>query len=376
MNGTTDSTPVLIIDDDNTCAISIGALAEEYDVHCCNNLDDAVKNCCEKQPTIVLLNIDKCGEETKEIIDLIRANCDQHPSVLCLSDSGDLNTRLSAYKFGGDDYLKRPLAADELSAKLNKLKEFHQQQRSLASNNKMATEAVMSAMTEASQYGNVLQFFNKMYLSKNVDQIKDSFFALMEDFGLKTSIQFRTSETTTYDSTGKDVRPIELQVYENLCGGDRLVPFNARLLVNGTYVSFIVKNMPVDDEIATGRFQDILAVLIEGLDAKAIDLQRIALLRQTAREVESSSKRLHTVMEHHEGVVVNAMNLVISEISGSFDVLELNERQEEFFTTLMENVINGIEESLIDIGNEQNVLNCLWVTLDNVIGRSIHVDSE
>ena len=367
----TNTTQVLIIDDDNTCAISLGALAHEYEVHCSNNLDDAIKSCYKEQPKIVLLNIDKSGEETKEVIDLIRANCKTPPSILCLSESGDLNTRLSAYKYGGDDYLKRPLAADELAAKLNRLREYHQKQHSLESNNKIATEAVLSAMTEASQYGNVLQFFNKMYLARNVEEIKDSFFALMNDFGLKTSIQFRTTETKTFDSTYSEVKPIELQVYENLCSGGRLVPFNARLLVNGTFVSFIVKNMPVHDDAAVGRFKDILAVIIEGLDAKATDLQRIALLRQTAREVESSSKRLHAVMAHHEGAVVNAMNLVISEISGSFDVLELNERQEEFFTHLMENVINGIEQSLQEIGTEQDVLNCLWISLDNVIGRSL-----
>ena len=367
-----NETPILIIDSEiGTFALAKRLLPDGYDLHSCQNLASAYGQCKKLQPVIILLNIDNARDESKAIIDTLHEVCEKRPSILCLSTSDSDTTRLSIYKYGGDDFLQIPLSQEELKAKLERLKAFHLQQRSLEVTNQQVTQAVMTAMTEASQYGGVLRFFNKMYQSQNTEQIRDCFFDLMKDFNLKSSIQFRTEGTVTYDSTGKDPRPIELQVYENMHADGRLIPFSKRLMVNGIYVSFIIKNMPVDDELAIGRFRDILSVISEGLDSKATDLQRLALLRQTANEVASSSKRLSTVVDSHEQFIVNAMNHVISEINASFDTLELTEQQEAFFTTLTENVLNGVEESFIHIGNEQDVMNCLSLSLHTVVGNRL-----
>ena len=369
----TDAVNILIVDDTPTISDQISQILNEgayYEIRTAASKDTICETCTSYTPIIVMININAFADETKEIIDTIKSQLTLHPSILCLSETLAEEDRLAAYRYGGDDILQTPVTADELVLKLDRLNAFHKQQRSLEADSKNATQTAMNAMTEASQYGGVLRFFNDMYLSKSEEEIKDHFFALMNDLGLKTSIQLRATNTKTFDSTNKDVRPIELQVYENMHNNDRLIRFSSRLMINGTYVSFIVKNMPTDT-VSAGRFQDILAVVIEGLDSKLTDLQRLTLLHQTTEEVAASSERLNKVMHQNEQFIVNAMNHVISEINASFDVLDLTEDQEKFFMNIVESVLNSVEENFAHIANEQDVLKCLWLTLKNVLGQNI-----
>ena len=360
---------VLIVDDDQDMQELIkDVLEDDYLIRSSNGEDNVVDLCNELEPAVVLLDINLKAESGLSICADIRAKVSHQPMILFISGLNTLEQRLEAYNQGGDDFLPKPFQVSELKAKVEILEKQIRKQDDLQSNNQFATQTAMNAMTEASQYGGVLRFFNNMYKAKTVEIIAENFFALMGDLSLHTSIQFRVEEVKTFDYTNEPCAPIELQIYENMHQQDRLIAFSKRLMVNGEFASFIVKNMPVDDEVTTGRLRDILATAIEGLDAKVKELLRLNLLKQTAREVASSSERLSQVMSDHEGFIVGAMNHVIGEINASFNVLDLTEEQEEFFTGLAEKIINSVEESFVRIGNEQDVLNCLGLSLKTVLG--------
>ena len=325
----------------------------------------------ECPPNILLINTDDLGANKSDFISDCRSAANEDTIIICYSEDADQEVRAKSFQLGVDDFLHSPLTTEEVEAKVNKYSALIKHQHTLAENHKQATQTALNAMMESSQYGGVLRFFNNMYLATNTAQIRDCFFALMNDFGLKSSIQFRIADPETHDSASTTPNPIEEQLFTKMHSDGRLIAFSKRLLVNGTYASFLIKNMPTHDEMAIGRFQDILAVVIEGLDSKLTDLQRLALLRQTTEEVAASSTRLSGVMEQHEQFVVNAMNHVISEINASFDVLDLNEKQEAFFTELTEQVLQSVEDSFIRIGNEQDVLNCLWLSLKTVLRQDI-----
>lgn len=368
---------VLVVDDDpDLCELMYDALSDTFDIRTCSNGEE-VKHCCEEwQPSMVILDVflnkTNALPICKEVIETVK----NPPLFLVVSGQNTLEQRLEAYNNGGDDFLPKPFQLSELIAKVTTLCEFYSHRTELATTNEYATKTAMHAMAEASQYGGVLRFFNDMYKADNIEKITASFFRLMKDFGLKSSIQFRMHETTTFDHTGAECSPIEMQIYDNLYIEGRIIPFSNRLLVNGMFVSFIIKNMPVDDEVTYGRLKDILATLVEGLNSKINDLQRLNLLRQTAAEVAACSQRLSDVMKEHEGFIMSAMNHVISEINSSFNVLDLNEEQERFFTQLAENIINSVETSFVHIGNEQDVLNCLWRSLTIVLNQSTEDDDD
>ena len=344
------------------------SLRDQFDINLCSSTDQALEFCKQHPPQIIIIDVDDNENLGLGAVSALRETCPQSPSILCLANDPNLETRLSIYQSGGDDCIAKPFEIGELSARVERFDQYQRHQQALIADKQLATQAVVSAMTEASQYGGVLRFFNKMYNASDEESMSRYFFDLMEEFNLNASIQFRLTETKTFDYCQEEVREIEQQIYENLYEKGKLISFSSRLMVNGRWISFIVKNMPTD-EVSAGRYRDILSTVIDGLDAKAVDLQRLKLLRQTSMEVAASSQRLSDVLENQEKVLIGAMNHVISELTASFDILELNELQEEFFTGLTENILNRVEESFIHIGNEQEVLNCLWLSLHTVLGQ-------
>lgn len=368
---------VLIVDDDpDLCELMTDALTDNFDIRVCTDGDD-VKQCCEEwSPSVVILDVFLHKTNALPICNDVVENITNPPMFLIISGQNTLEQRLEAYNNNGDDFLPKPFQLTELRAKVNQLCEYHRQRTELRTTNEYATQTAMHAMAEAAQYGGVLRFFNDMYKADSIERITTSFFRLMNEFGLKSSIQFRMMHTQTFDHTGRECSPIEMQIYDNLNIEGRIIPFSNRVLVNGLFVSFIVKNMPTNDEVTYGRLKDILATLVEGLNAKISDLQRLNLLRQTASEVAACSHRLSAVTQEHEKLIMSAMNHVIGEINGSFNVLDLNEEQEQFFTRLAEGIINSVESSFVHIGNEQDVLNCLWRSLSLVLNQANSDDED
>ena len=368
---------VLVVDDDpDLCELMQDALSDEYDIQTCSEGSEVRSRCEQWKPAIVILDVFLNKNNALHICQDVVENVEHPPMFLVISGQNTLEQRLDSYNYGGDDFLAKPFQISELKAKVATLCQFYKQRADLHTTNEYATKTAMNAMAEAAQYGGVLRFFNDMYKADNVEKIKTSFFRLMNEFGLKSSIQFRMHDTQTFDYTGAECSPIEMQIYDNLNIEGRIIPFSNRVLVNGLFVSFIVKNMPIDDDVTHGRLKDILATLVEGLNSKISDLQRLNLLRQTASEVAACSQRLSDVMNHHEGFIMTAMSHVISEINSSFNVLDLNEEQEKFFTNLAENIINSVESSFVHIGNEQDVLNCLWRSLVTVLDQQSDDDDD
>ncbi|MFL0811162.1 MAG: response regulator [Agarilytica sp.] len=360
------NTPILIIDDDpDLCELLEDALADAYDICITNTPDNVLELLNSHKPVVVILDVNLPKGNGLQLCEEISGNYE--PMVLLISGDTTLELQLEAYNHGCADFMTKPFHIKELHAKVDTLHKLYTHQQQLKQTSEYATKTAMSAMAEASQYGEVLRFFNDMYKAVELEAIRDSFFALMQTFGLQSSIQFRAAHTVTYDFVAEDCSPIELQIYDKLAQSDRLISFSSRIMVNGTYASFIIKNMPVDDDVSSGRLRDILATVIEGLDAKLLDLQRLSLLKQTSGELASSSARLAAVMKEHEGFITSAMNHVISSINSSFHVLEMTEEQEQFFTKLTEDVLSSMEESFVKIGNETDVLDCLRLSLAVVL---------
>ena len=361
------NTQVVVVDDDpDLCEIIEEALSEKYSVHVCHELEQAEAFVRGVSPSIVLLDVHLPGGSGLKFCEVL-VSAPQPPLVFFISGDDSLELRLEAYAYGGADFLAKPFRLKELRVKVDALHSFYEGHLHLQESSEFATQTAMNAMAVASQYGEVLRFYNAMYKAECVDDIKDAFFGLMSTLQLQTSIQFRLDEVVTFDYLGGESSPLELQIYEKLAETDRMLPFLKRLMINGTYSSVIVKNMPVDDEVRDGRLRDTLATLIDGLDAKLIDLQRIGLVKHASSELGQSSERLGKVVKSHESKVTHAMSNVMTEINSSFHTLELTEQQEEFFTQLTESTLQSMEESFVLVSKETEIIDCIRLSLSEFL---------
>lgn len=370
-------TQILVIDEDkNLCAQIHKSLSDTYDVHIRVDSSEALAAQEEKNSPIILLDPNLSGGNGLELCKQLSETGKPAPFILTMSQGDSLESKLESYKYGCKDFLSKPFKIPELRVKVEALEQFHKSSIELAETSEFASKTAMHAMAEASQYGEVLRFYNSMYQADDIDKIRDSFFGLMGNFGLRCAIQFRTIEIYTFDCSSNSCSPIETQIFENFSHGDRLISFSNRMMVNGSFASIIVKNMPIDNDTENGRLRDILATLIDGIDAKLLDLQRLILLRQTSSELALSSQRLTKVMKDHEKYISSAMNHVISEINSSFHVLELTEKQENFFTDLAEQVLNSMEESFVHVGSECDIIECIRLSLGVVLNGSKYKVSQ
>jgi len=359
---------LLVVDDDpDLCELIEDVLSENYMVHICNDAGDLDSVYSKANPTIALLDINLPNGNG---LHLCRSMCQsegQSPIVLLISGDSSMELKLDAYINGGSDFLAKPFKIRELQAKVDKLHELHETQKQLFQSKKFATKA---ATIDASQYAELLRFYNAMYTADSCEVIRDKLFELMQSFCLEVSIQFRMETTQSYDHAHKVCSPIELQIYELLSTGERIIAFSNQLMVNGTHASMIIKNMPIEDETNNDRLRDILDTMIDGLDAKLLNLQRLNLLRQTSRELAQSNARLTKATKDHQAHTNNAMNHAISEIHSNVDALELNEGLEKFFAELAKNIILSTEESFAQILSETEIIDCLNISLAASLHRS------
>ena len=113
---------ILIVEDDkDLChAVTWQLLQEGHLVDCCHNGGDAVLYIGQGIYDLILLDCMLPGEGGLHILRSIRAGGNLTP-VTILSALGEVNDRVAGLNAGADDYLVKPFAYSELSARIASL---------------------------------------------------------------------------------------------------------------------------------------------------------------------------------------------------------------------------------------------------------------
>ena len=113
---------ILIVEDDkDLChAVTWQLLQEGHLVDCCHNGGDAVLYIGQGIYDLILLDCMLPGEGGLHILRSIRAGGNLTP-VIILAALGEVNDRVAGLNAGADDYLVKPFAYSELSARIASL---------------------------------------------------------------------------------------------------------------------------------------------------------------------------------------------------------------------------------------------------------------
>ncbi len=337
---------LLIVDDDEMhCDLVSDMLEGEYRTLTATTSGEAESLFAEHKPDILLLDINMPGRDGIELCRALKQEYSDDFSVIFVSGHNSLEERLRAYDAGGDDFVAKPFEMKELLAKIHAVAHYQSNKRSLQDQEAFSRNMAFQSMAEASQYGHVLQFFKNSLHSKSLDELAKHFFEMMANLNLITSLQFHGRDTHSYDQINGQCSPIEENLFELLRGVGRLYDFDNRTILNDKHVSFLIKNMPVDDEMNYGRLRDVTAVIIEGLEAKYLDLQREQALKNILNSVQDMIDHVSDQINHHDSHMKVQTNNLIMEIRSSFHELDLTLEQEEFFTQLIEKSIKEMDHS-------------------------------
>lgn len=349
---------VLVVDDDRVVRnIICRALSEQYETITAEDGVDGIEKVESENPDFVLLDVEMPGMNGYEVCDKLKHNPSTHDTpVLFLSSHSSLRERMLGYEAGAADYIVKPFEPQELVAKLNLLAQLKRDREELSKRAKSASDTAFMAMRGSSELGLAIQFIEATYNAVDFQTIAQRFFDVTNQIGLKCTLMFRTRAGKEFFNPKGDISPLEKEVIDTLYDcGKRFNDFGCRTQINYSRVALLVKNMPLDNQEAYGRYKDFLPTMLGSTDAKikALDTE-MALVEQTRNLTQSFKVVRDTLVQVGENLqstqedVMLLLRATIEGLDARIPTLGLEDDQEKYLINTLDGALQstrGIIES-------------------------------
>lgn len=354
---------VIIVDDDPTISeLLTTILTGKFDtVAVGEDLKLITALIQEKQPCCVLLDVNLKNTDGRELCQGIKTvfGEDSPPIILVSGDSSE-ETIISCFENGADDFIAKPFSFTSVIRKIESLLKYETLFKNLQNQSEELTELVNTTMSQASSYGSVLNMVKKINLSHSEQTIAQCVFDYLSSEGLSSSIYFTNqNESCCFDQKARICSPMVKELFEIAHNRKRLYKLGSRLLISDKHVSILVKNPPAEDTEQYGIFIDVVAVIIEALEARYLGLLREQRLGMLDSELSQVIMELHHSVEEVRAKKQKLIDDIVLRIGLSFHELELTEQQEEFFSKLLEDTVMGHDDNNTVISQLQEKLSSL-----------------
>lgn len=375
---------ILVVDDEPVNREIMEEILElDYDVALAESGPRALEMAATLKPKVILLDINMPGMSGYEVCEKLKGDASTAMiPVTFVSALDSLSERLAGYHVGGDDYITKPFEAKELLSKLRVSINNQDKQLQLTVSTNDAISTALTAMTNTSELGVVLQFLRESFSCEGLEQLAELSAQALTNFGLRATVQIRIDGATINRANDGAVNPLESTVIARIHKEKRILDLGQRTLFNYDHVSILAKGMPYENPDKVGRLKDHLALLAEGCEerVKSILGQMELKARQfgLVKMVESTRSALKTVDATHEEHKIKSIRILsdlIVDAESSFSVLGLSEDQEASFMQMINRAVQATI-ALYNVGldidsrlktvleNVQDVINYPSVTND------------
>ena len=372
-------TSVLIIDDDKLVRNLISeALQDHYAILLAEDGEDGIIQSQQKNPDLILLDIEMPGLNGYEVCDQIKQNkATKDIPVVFLSSKSGVRERMLGYEVGASDFIVKPCDMAELRAKLQVLLDQVETQKLLASKYESAAQTAFTAMRGSSEFGLAIQFIEDSFNARSFPVLAERFLAVTENLGLKCSLMFDTRKGQLYFSNKGQVSPLEQDVINTLFEQkQRISDFGVRTQFNYHRVALLVKNMPLQDRDTYGRYKDFLPSMLGSTDSKirSMDTEQ-ALLEQTRNITECFSavrgtlQAIGTDIQLNQERVISTLKSLLSEFDREIPRLGLEEDQELYLLSTLDHTMNSAQEIVESGQNAQASFSTVGRLLDHLSVR-------
>lgn len=240
----TRPTILLVEDDDFAAQFATELLSADFAVHRFDNGRSALGAFAELKPDLVLLDVAMLDLSGYDVCRLLRTNMAVADlPIIFLSGKVSTEERLTGYEVGGDDYLTKPVLAEELLSKIHLAISQHAEHRRLKSDVTDAVSTAITAMTGAAELGEVLQFARRCFNCPHHFALCSEILDTLRSFGLEASVQIRSKNEIISRTTDGPCSPLEDSVLNNMSTQGRVFEFGSRTSFNFDHATVIAKNM-------------------------------------------------------------------------------------------------------------------------------------
>lgn len=252
-----------------SCAVLKAIFEHDHEVEVFPDAQSCLDRVAQRCPDMMLVDVDMPGMDGYALCRRIKEDhATRHVPVLFISRKEDLAARLEGYQSGGEDFILKPYALDEVRrrvAVVQRAVEGAAGLRQQISDAETLSNLLLSNMDE---YAVLIKFMRALNESKDLESIAHSLLAMLRAFHLQGATQIRTPrQTLTLSDDGRD-RPLETAVIRHMASMERIFEFGTRSVYNFDNVTILVTGMPVHDSDLCGRLRDHLAIAAEMADAR------------------------------------------------------------------------------------------------------------
>jgi CheY-like chemotaxis protein len=339
---------ILVIDDDDMIAIQLEAiLGNFFSITHAPNGADGIAQAAELKPDLILLDVEMPELDGYAVCRKLRAtDTTENLSIIFISAHATTEDRLAGYDAGGDDYITKPFAPDELRRKVGVVLRNQQKNAELAGKVAEASKVAMAAMASAGDTGRILNFLREIVGFTGFGDIADASLRALEEYNLNASIQLRAKNGTLSRTQAGFCSPLEESVLTTMATCGRIVDLGQRSAFNYPHVTIIVNNMPVGAANEYGRHKDNVAMIAEAVDIhmSSLDLMLesinrgdtlLSLLHRNAGTLREIEKRHN----EHRQTSADILNQLVKDIEDSFYFMGLTDNQEKFLQDLARNAV-------------------------------------
>lgn len=369
---------IFVVDDDAIARmIAIDCLAEtSYQIEEFDN-GNACLAARDPAPDLILLDINMPGMDGIGVCRALRAAGNHQVQILFVSANDDLESRLETYDAGGNDFIVKPFAAQELQRKVKLAVQLKEERVAYSSQASVARQTAFSAMSTLGEMGGVLQFLRASFACRTVEELAQAMINVLQGYELNGLIEMRNGlGQERFSTSDKACTALELSVLGHACNMGRIFSFRNRVAVNFPHITLVVTNLPLDDAERVGRMRDHLALLVEGADAKMVSMIADSQCQSQAAEIVKTATVLSELLEEIENQQAKnqdaALKLTanyIDRMENAFFRLGLTEQQEAELLAMAHEVSDQLSALIDDSSQLSDRLNAVTVSLRQVAGN-------
>lgn len=335
---------LLVEDDDFAAIVAAELLAPDYDVKHVGSGQAALDAIRNDIPDLVLLDVEMPDMSGYDVCRTLRDDSatGDLPIIFLSGKVGD-EDRLAGYEAGGDDYLTKPVSAEELRSKVKRDLTAHVERRRLKADLSGAFSTAMTAMTSAAEIGAVLQFLRTSFGCGDYTSLCREILNTLAAYGLEANAQVRGKQGSVSLGVSGFCSPLEESVLATMSKHGRLFEFGSRTSCSYEHVTLIVKSVARDDPERHGRMKDNLAWLAEGANARVASLDATAEMTmqhaRLSRLTATTRDALQRIEQRHRSQGVRSSQ-IFQELTQNFErsvlTLGITHSQEEELAELIQ----------------------------------------
>lgn len=359
---------VLIVDDNLIATESLRqALQGVFEVETINSGEDCLQHLATElpPPDLILLDIEMGGIDGFETCLQLRQT--HSMPVIFVSSHDDLAERIKAFDSGGDDFIVKPFEPELVQRKAQRIVELRATKAALAAEKDSLQTMAMGFLRNIGDTGVLLTFMRSSLSLVDYEQLALRLIEATAEYGVLCHVQVRHAGGSCTMTPNGRASPLEESVLERSSTMGRIFQFGRRMVVNYTYISILILDLP-DDDTKVGELRDNIAILAESAEAisETIGIRKESALRAEALQVAANetTSAVVTLRDYYLQQQRDArqrLQEMIDNVEKGYFNLGLTDRQEgqisDFMRTGADNTLelfdvsDGVEKRFTQILN-------------------------